>query len=51
MVYPPLSGKMTQFIIGSIVAANAALTVLRFQKDSMIGDLFLSEDKGAFISQ
>jgi cytoskeletal protein RodZ len=32
---------MAQFIIGSIVAANAALTVLRFQRDSIIGDRFL----------
>jgi hypothetical protein len=35
---------MTQFIIGSKVAANAALTALRFQNDSMIGGLFLRED-------
>jgi hypothetical protein len=37
--------KMTQFIIGSTVATNVALTVLGFHTDSIIGDPFLRKPR------
>jgi hypothetical protein len=51
ILYPPLRRKMTQFIIGLIVATNAALTILRFHADSVIGNLILNDHKRAFINQ
>jgi hypothetical protein len=40
-----------QSIIGSIVATNAALSVLRLRIDNIIGDMRLSESRHTFISQ
>jgi hypothetical protein len=41
--YPPLSGEMTQFIICSTIATNAALNRLKLSYDNIIDEPCLSE--------